>query len=119
MLRRAGKEARSALLGFTPTRRDRVSAEILRQLKSAILARRLKPGDKLPPEKQLAQQFQASRGSVREAIRALEQAGLLVVRRGAGGGATVSDGDLRQVSDSLFTLIRLGTVSIQHLPQVR
>ena len=106
-------------LGFTPTRRDRVSAEILRQLKSTILAGRLKPGDKLPSEKQLAQQFQSSRGSVREAIRALEQAGLLVVRRGAGGGAVVADVNLRHVTDSLFTLIRLGSVSIHHLTEVR
>ena len=106
-------------LGFTPTRRDRVSAEILRQLKSAILAGRLKPGDKLPSEKQLAQQFQSSRGSVREAIRALEQAGLLVVRRGSGGGAMVADGNLRHVTDSLFALIRLGSVSIHHLTEVR
>jgi GntR family transcriptional regulator, transcriptional repressor for pyruvate dehydrogenase complex len=107
------------LPGFTSTRRDRVSSDILRQLKSAILAGRLKPGDKLPSEKQLAEQFQSSRGSVREAIRTLEQAGLLVVRRGAGGGAMVSDGDLRHVTDSLSTLIRLGSVSIHHLTEVR
>jgi GntR family transcriptional repressor for pyruvate dehydrogenase complex len=109
----------AASLAFTPTRRDRVSAAILRQLKSAILGGRLKPGDKLPSEKQLAQQFQSSRGSVREAIRALEQAGLLRVRRGAGGGAVVADGNLRHVTDSLFTLIRLGSVSIHHLTEVR
>jgi GntR family transcriptional repressor for pyruvate dehydrogenase complex len=114
-----GSAVPAGSLEFMPTRRDRVSAEILRQLKSAILAGRLKSGDKLPSEKQLAQQFQSSRGSVREAIRALEQAGLLVVRRGAGGGAIVADGDLRHVADSLFTLIRLGSVSIHHLTEVR
>lgn len=114
-----GTDVPAGSLGFTSTRRDRVSAEILRQLKSTILAGRLKPGDKLPSEKQLAQQFQSSRGSVREAIRALEQAGLLVVRRGAGGGARVADGNLRHVTDSLFTLIRLGNVSIHHLTEVR
>jgi GntR family transcriptional repressor for pyruvate dehydrogenase complex len=119
MARPPAKEAPPGPLAFTPTRRDRVSSEILRQLKSAILAGRLKPGDKLPPEKALAQQFQSSRGSVREAIRALEQAGLLVVRPGAGGGATVSDGDLRYVTDSLSTLMRLGSVSIHHLTEVR
>src|SRR2546427_12354323 len=102
-----------------PTRRDRVSAEILRQLKSAILAGRLKSGDKLPSENQLAQQFQSSRGSVREAMRALEQAGLLVVRRGAGGGAIVADGGLRHGAGSLFTLNRLGTVSIHPITALR
>src|SRR5216117_4086698 len=116
---RPGSAVPAGSLEFMPTRRDRVSAEILRQLKSAILAGRLKSGDKLPSEKQLAQQFQSSRGSVREAIRTLEQAGLLVVRRGAGGGAIVADGDLRHVTDSLFTLIRLGSVSIHDLTEVR
>lgn len=106
-------------LDLTPTRQDRVSTEILRQLKAAILGGRLKPGDKLPPEKQLAEQFRSSRGSVREAIRTLEQAGLLVVRRGAGGGAIVAGGDVRHVTDSLLTLIRLGGVSIHDLTEVR
>src|SRR5438094_846059 len=116
---RPGSAVPAGFLEFMPTRRDRVSAEILRQLKSAILAGRLKSGDRLPSEKQLAEQFQSSRGSVREAIRTLEQAGLLVVRRGAGGGAVVADGDLRHVTDSLFTLIRLGSVSIHDLTEGR
>jgi GntR family transcriptional repressor for pyruvate dehydrogenase complex len=119
VVHRPAQPSAAGRLPFTSTRRERVSSEILRQLKSAILAGRLKPGDKLPSEKQLAQQFQSSRGSVREAIRALEQAGLLVVRPGAGGGATISDGDLRHVTDSLSTLMRLGGVSIHHLTEVR
>lgn len=106
-------------LTFRPTKRDRVSAEIARQLKSAILSGRLKSGAKLPSEKEMAERFQSSRGSVREAIRSLEHAGLLSVRRGFGGGAFVSDGDLRYVTDSLSALIRLGSVSIRHLTEAR
>lgn len=104
---------------FRSTRRVRVSAEILRQLKSAILSGRLRPGDRLPSEKELADQFRSSRGPVREAIRSLEQAGLLVVRRGFGGGAFVGNGDLRPVTDSLSMLIRLGRMSIHHLTEAR
>lgn len=106
-------------LTFRPTKRDRVSAEIARQLKSAILSGRVKSGAKLPSEKEMAARFQSSRGSVREAIRSLEHAGLLSVRRGFGGGAFVSDGDLRYVTDSLSALIQLGSVSVRHLTEVR
>src|SRR5436190_23008917 len=104
---RPGSAVPAGSLEFMPTRRDRVSAEILRQLKSAILEGRLKSGDRLPSEKQLAEQFQSSRGSVREATRTLKEAGLLDVRRRAGGGAVVGDGVLRDVPDWTVSLIRL------------
>lgn len=113
------REARARFPAVTSTRRVRVSAEILQQLKSAILGARLRPGDRLPPEKTLADRFHSSRGSVREAIRSLEESGLVVVRRGFGGGAFVADTDLRHVTDSLSTLLRLGKVSIQHLTEAR
>ncbi|MDP6300015.1 MAG: FadR/GntR family transcriptional regulator [SAR202 cluster bacterium] len=44
----------------------------------------LKPGDRLPPERELAQQMGVSRASVREAMRLLDQKGLVVIRPGAG-----------------------------------
>jgi GntR family transcriptional repressor for pyruvate dehydrogenase complex len=106
-------------LTFTPTRRERVPAEIVRQLKATILTGRVRPGHRLPSENELAAQFQSSRGSVREAIRSLEHAGLVAVRRGHGGGVFVGDGDLRHVVDSLSALIRLGTVSIHALTETR
>jgi DNA-binding FadR family transcriptional regulator len=109
----------SSTFAFAPTRRDRVPAEIARQIKSAILTGRLRPGHRLPSETELAVQFQSSRGSVREAVRSLEHAGLVAVRRGHGGGVFVGNGDLGHVVDSLAALIRLGTVSIQALTEAR
>ncbi len=104
---------------FAPVRRARLSAEIIQQLKSAILEGRFRPGDRLPPEKVLAKQFGSSRTSVREAIRSLEESGLVAVRRGFGGGAFVVDGDLRHVTDSLSTLLRLRKISIHHFTEAR
>jgi GntR family transcriptional regulator, transcriptional repressor for pyruvate dehydrogenase complex len=104
---------------FSPIKRARVSAEILHQLKSAILEGKFRPADRLPAEKVLAQQFGSSRTAVREAIRSLEEAGLVAVRRGFGGGAFVVDGDLRHVTDSLSTLLRLRKVSIHHFTEAR
>ena len=104
---------------FTRVQRSRVSGQILLQLKSAILEGRFLPGDRLPSEHQLAAEFGSSRASVREALRSLEHAGLVKVRRGFAGGAFVADGDLRQVTDSLATLLRLRKMSIHHLTEAR
>jgi DNA-binding FadR family transcriptional regulator len=104
---------------FARIRRVRVSVEILQQLKSAILEGRFRPGDRLPPENLLAREFGSSRASVREAIRSLEQSGLVTVRRGFGGGAVVVDGDLRHVTDSLSTLLRLRKISIHDFTEAR
>jgi GntR family transcriptional repressor for pyruvate dehydrogenase complex len=89
------------------------------QLKSAILEGRFRPGDRLPSEHVLAAEFGSSRASVREALRSLEQTGLVSVRRGFGGGAFVVDGDLRHVTNSLSMLLRLRKISIHHFTEAR
>lgn len=65
-------------------RRMKVNEAIARQLQSQIRRRELRPGDQLPSERQLAGLFGASRGSVREALRALELSGVIVSRQGGG-----------------------------------
>lgn len=57
------------------------------QLRDAILDGRYVPGDKLPPERELAEQFGVNRGSIREALKVLEGLGLVSIRQG--DGATV------------------------------
>ena len=62
----------------------RIYEEIVRQIKSMITEGRLKSGDQLPPERDLAEKFLVSRTSVREALRALEPLGLVEIRPGEG-----------------------------------
>lgn len=62
---------------------------VVEQLRKAIFLGRFVPGDKLPPERDLASQMLVSRTTVREAIRVLEGEGLVAVKRGAAGGLTV------------------------------
>ena len=58
-------------------------------LRGQIIAGQLREGDPLPPEDQLMEDAGVARTTVREALRILESEGLLVVRRGAGGGARI------------------------------
>lgn len=64
--------------------RKAVSEEVVTRLRAMINDGGLQPGDRLPAERKLAEQFQASRASVREGIRILAESGLLESRQGAG-----------------------------------
>ena len=79
--------ARRSVLPFRPPARRRIHESVAEQLRDAILDRRFQPGDRLPPERELAQEFQVNRTSVREAIKVLEGLKLVSVRQG--DGATV------------------------------
>lgn len=64
--------------------KTKVYEEVAAQLERRILDGVLKPGDKLPPERELAERFDVSRSAVREAIRSLELKGLVEPRPGEG-----------------------------------
>ena len=68
---------------FEVVRRNRVYEEVAKQIERLIL-KKLKPGDKLPSERELAELLGVSRGSIRDAIRSLELVGLVETRQGTG-----------------------------------
>ena len=68
---------------FEVVRRNKVYEEVARQIERLIL-KKLKPGDKLPSERELAETLRVSRSSIRDAIRGLELSGLVEPRQGAG-----------------------------------
>jgi len=71
-------------MDVAPIKSTRIYEEIVRQVKAMIAEGRLKGGDRLPPERDLAEKFVVSRTSVREALRALESLGLVEIRAGEG-----------------------------------
>ncbi len=71
-------------MDIEPIKSTRIYEEIVRQVKALIAEGRLKSGDQLPPERDLAAQFKVSRTSVREALRTLESLGLIEIRPGEG-----------------------------------
>ena len=79
----------------------------------------LKPGDKLPPERDLAQQLGVSRNVLREALRSLEMAGVLRLRKGVKGGAFVREGDTGRMNLVMRDMLSLGTISVRELSEAR
>ncbi len=71
-------------LSFRRIERPTITEEIIEQLRDKILTGEIKPGDKLPPERALAESLSVARTSVREALRALRYMGILEVRNGEG-----------------------------------
>ena len=69
---------------FKPIKPKKVSSQIAEQIRSSILAGEFNPGDKLPPERELAEMFGVSRPSVREALNILAAAGLVESYQGGG-----------------------------------
>jgi GntR family transcriptional repressor for pyruvate dehydrogenase complex len=67
-----------------PVKRTKIYSEVASQLQRLIADGRVKPGDRLPPERELAEIFGVSRTSVRDAIRVLEMQGLVEPRQGEG-----------------------------------
>jgi len=68
---------------FEAIRRNKVYEEVARRLEQ-LIAERMKPGDMLPPERELAETFGVSRSSIRDAIRRLELVGMVEPRQGSG-----------------------------------
>jgi DNA-binding FadR family transcriptional regulator len=104
---------------FKAIKTTRVSEEVAEQIKQAILRHDFKVGEKLPPERQLAADFQVSRVAVREALRLLENSGFITTRQGAGGGTFVTDLTLENISQAFLDLFLAGKFSITELWQAR
>lgn len=104
---------------FKPIDSRRIHEIITDQIKDALFAGRLRPGDKLPSERELVEQFHVSRVTVREALRALENQGLLIIRQGADGGAFVAEAGSGVVTESLSNMLRLEKVAIADLTEAR
>ena len=83
---------------FKPVERTRLSDVAVQQIRDMIFSGQLKPGDQLPPERDLVEQLGVSRSSVREALRTLQGMGLLDVRPGAGAFVSADLGESKVVS---------------------
>lgn len=91
---------------YTPIQSSKVFEQIAEQIESRILSGELRSGDRLPTERELAEQFHASRTAVREAMKSLAQKGLVNMRPGR--GTIVIDGTTQAVRHSLDLMMKFG-----------
>ena len=88
-----------------------IEASIRREIYNGTLS----PGQKLPNEFELARQFNVGRSAVREALKVLELAGLLVVRRGYNGGTFVAPPDFEEANEVITLTFQPGNMALDHL----
>jgi GntR family transcriptional repressor for pyruvate dehydrogenase complex len=93
-------------MAYKVVRTSRLYEQIVQQIEESILKGTLKPGDQLPAERELAQQFGVSRTAVREAVKALREKGL--VEAYSGRGTFVTDGTSQAIRQSLDLMVKIG-----------
>ena len=91
---------------YKVVRTSRLYEQIVQQIEETILKGNLKPGDQLPAERDLADQFGVSRTAVREAGKALREKGL--VEAYTGRGTFVTNGTSHAIRQSLDMMVRIG-----------
>ncbi len=104
---------------FKSVKSDKVSEHITEQIRKAIFEGTLKPGDKLPPERELIKNFKVSKATLREAMRSLEVLGFLEIRKGVSGGAFVTEVDMKKARDSFINFLHFKNLSLTNLAEVR
>lgn len=102
---------------FSPVVTQKACGIIYDQIRSMIVAGDLSPGDKLPSERALMSMMQRSRPTIREALRMLENAGLIQII--PGGGAVVREPSLVSIQQPLESIMALQSISCEELFEYR
>lgn len=104
-------------MAFDRVKSPKISDTIVRQLEARILEGTLRPGERLPPERELAQRLDVSRPSLREALQKLEALGLVETRQG--GGTYVSAVLAPTLTDPLVQLFQRHPETVYDLLEFR
>lgn len=104
-------------MDFTPVKMKKAVEYIIDQVKELILSGELRPGDKLLTERELAERLQVSRASVREALSALNMAGILEIKHGE--GIFLRNADSNAVIEPLTIIAIMDKDKIKNLLEVR
>jgi DNA-binding FadR family transcriptional regulator len=104
---------------FKPVTPKRNFEDISDQIKHLIYSRSLRPKDRLPSERELAEHFNTGRMSVREALRMLEATGFVHVKKGMDGGIFVRELDETGMTQSLSDLVNVGNITLHEIEESR
>lgn len=100
-----------------PVKQGKRHQLISQEIKKTIIEGTMRPGDRLPPERELSTTFGASRVVIREALKGLEASGLVVIKPGS--GVFVTNGPSKTMSDSLYSILRMQNTSISEVTEAR
>lgn len=103
----------------TAKKKKKVTDYIISQIRDAVLSGQLKPGDRLASEKELIDQFEVSKATLREALRALEAMGLVETRKGASGGVYITEVNLQTTIHSMMNFLHFKSLSIREITMLR
>jgi GntR family transcriptional repressor for pyruvate dehydrogenase complex len=104
---------------FTPVKQGKLSEFVVSQIKDLIFSKEIDIGQKLPPERELAERLNISRSAMREALSSLEHAGFVEIRTGRAAGAYVVDRLYKPLCDSTSDLLRSGKIEIRQFLEAR
>ncbi|MFA5905080.1 MAG: FadR/GntR family transcriptional regulator [Desulfobacula sp.] len=103
----------------TTIHKGRISDQIKTILRQAILDGHFKPGDKFPPEIEIAQKYNVSKVSAREALREMETEGLIRKKRGIFGGSFVAEPGSEKMADAVINSYLFGGITATDLAEFR
>ena len=104
---------------FFPGRSASLSAQIIGDVRDALFAKKLKPGDAVGTENEIAARYGVSRIVARDALRTLEALGIAEIRMGKGGGARVARGNPRLFAEALAVQLDLTGVTAAEIMEAQ
>jgi GntR family transcriptional repressor for pyruvate dehydrogenase complex len=104
---------------FIALRGTTLSTRIVSEVREALFAKALRPGDFLGTEKDLAQRFNVSRIVARDALRTLEAQGIVEIKVGSRGGARIAQGNARLFAEALAVQLDLAGVSVTEIMEAQ
>ena len=98
-------------------REEKAYARVIEKVKKMILSGELKPGEKLPPEREFAEELEVSRNSVREAIRIMDMMGIVSSQQGSGNYVTCEF--QKSIPETMAMMFAMDQVNDKQISQVR
>jgi len=105
-------------VNLRPIETIRASEAIYEQIKEMILTGQLKPGDRLPSERNMMEMLKRSRPTIREALRMLERAGFIKTIPGS-NGAVVQELSTKGVEQSIENMLQVNLISLEEMAEYR
>jgi len=112
-------KASSTQVHFDAVQPHRTFEVVSDRIRDKLARGELRPGDKLPAERELAAQLGVSRSAVREALRSLEVNGVVQLKKGVKGGAFIVGGSPERMAQAMQDLVSIDAITLKDLTEAR